>query len=126
MLSHATYKLIHLGGIFLLIFGLGGVWALVTAASKQTRTALHRLLMALHGAAMLVILVGGFGMMARLQISHQWPTWIWIKLVIWLLLAALPALMRRRLGPAGLWLLLAPLLATIAAYAAIFRIGQIP
>lgn len=126
MFSHATYKVIHLLGIFLLFSGMGGMWAVAAASSESLRNTTRRLALAAHGAAMLLILVAGFGMMARLQISHSWPLWIWIKLIIWLLLAGYPVLLKRQQKPSGLFFLLAPILGAIAAYAALFHPGQTP
>lgn len=126
MLSHATYKVIHLLGIFLLFSGLGGLWAAAATSSETIRNTTRRLAMAAHGAAMLLILVAGFGMMARLQISHSWPLWIWIKLMIWLLLAGYPVLLKRQKKPSGVLFFLAPILGAIAAYAALFHLGQTP
>ena len=123
MLTHTTYKLLHLIGIFLALCGIGGLWALATAATEEARQAAWRLLMMLHGVALLVVLVGGFGMLARLGISGAWPPWIWIKLVVWLLLAALPVALRRLAHGTKLMLFLAPLLAAVAAWAALFHIG---
>lgn len=126
MLSHATYKVIHLLGIFLLFSGMGGLWAVAASSSESFRASIRRLAIAAHGAAMLLILVAGFGMMARLQISHSWPLWIWIKMVIWVLLAGYPVLLKRQQKPSGILFFLAPVLGTIAAYAALFRLGQTP
>jgi hypothetical protein len=122
MLSHATYKVIHLLGIFLLFSSIGGLWAL-SAGAGETRKAVRRLLMATHGAALLVILVAGFGMMARLGIMAGWPPWIWIKLGIWLLVGATPALLMRAERAATPLFFLAPLLGAIAAWAALYHLG---
>ena len=126
MLSHATYKVIHLLGIFLLFSGMGGLWAVAASASESFLASIRRLAIAAHGAAMLLILVAGFGMMARLQISHSWPLWIWIKMVIWVLLAGYPVLLKRQQKPLAILFFLAPVLGTIAAYAALFHLGQTP
>lgn len=126
MFSHATYKVIHLLGIFLLFSGLGGLWASAAATAEDLRKTTRRLAIAAHGAAMLLILVAGFGMMARLQISHSWPLWIWLKLVVWILLAGYPVLLKRQDKPSAFLLFLAPLLGAIAAYAALFHLGQTP
>ena len=126
MFSHATYKVIHLLGIFLLFSGMGGLWAVAVSSSETFRTSIRRLAIAAHGAAMLLILVAGFGMMARLQISHSWPLWIWIKVVIWVLLAGYPVLLKRQQKPSGILFFLAPVLGAVAAYAALFHLGQTP
>jgi hypothetical protein len=124
MLSHTTYKVVHLLGILLLVCGIGGLWALAAAATEPARQKARRLLLATHGVALVLILVAGFGMMARLGISGAWPAWIWIKLAIWLLLAAVPVLLRRVEGASSALFFLGPLLAAIAAWAALFHIGS--
>ena len=126
MLSHATYKVIHLLGIFLLFSGLGGMWAVAAASSDSLRNTTRRLALAAHGAAMLLILVAGFGMVAQLQFSGPWPLWIWLKLLIWLLLAGYPVLLKRQEKPSGFLFFLAPILGAIAAYAVLFHLGQTP
>lgn len=125
MLALTTYKVIHLLGIFLLFSGLGGVWAMAVTSADATRAAGRRLLMATHGVALLLILLGGFGMLAKLGIAGVWPLWVWIKITIWILLAASPLWLRRAAGARGLLFFLAPLLGAIAAYSALFRIGGV-
>lgn len=122
-MSLTTYKIIHLIGIFLVLSGIGGIWALMASRAAQSSPTLRRLLMTGHGLAMVLILIGGFGMLARLGIHGGWPAWIWIKLGIWLLVAVWPVVLRRIGSPAPVLFYLAPLLATIAAWAAVFHIG---
>ena len=126
MLSHSVYKVVHLLGILLLIGGLGGLWAMAAAATEESRRAARKLVLATHGVAMFLILLAGFGMLARLGISGSWPLWVWIKVVIWVLLGALPVLLRRPDRPQPALFFLFPILGAIAAWAAIFHIGQGP
>lgn len=126
MLSHAGYKVIHLLGILLLVCGLGGLWAMAAAATDESRRAARKLVLATHGAAMFFILFAGFGMLARLGITGGWPLWVWLKIGIWVLLGALPVLLRKPETPSRAWFYLAPILGTVAAWAAIFKIGQGP
>ena len=126
MLSHPVYKVIHLLGILLLIGGLGALWALAASVAEETRRGVRKLLLAVHGTSMFVILFAGFGMLARLGISGSWPLWVWIKILIWVLLGASPVLLRRAEKPiSGLFFLLTAL-GVIAAWAAVFHIGQGP
>ncbi len=126
MMSHTAYKVIHLFGILLLFCGLGGLWAMAAAATEEGRRAARKLVLATHGVAMFLILFAGFGMLARLGISGSWPLWVWIKIVLWLALGALPVLLRRADRPQGAVFFLAPILGAIAAWAALFHIGQMP
>lgn len=126
MLSHATYNLLHLCGIFLVFTSLGGLWVLSAKAAEGPGDGTRRILAATHGIGLVIILIAGFGMMARLGIMGGWPLWIWIKLAVWLVVAATPMLLRRaRSSSTALFLLLSVIGAT-AAWAAIFHIGQVP
>lgn len=124
MLSHTTYKVIHLLAIFLLFSSVGGLWAL-SAGAGESRRAVRRLLTATHGIALAVVVVAGFGMMARLGIMASWPPWIWIKLGIWILVGAMPTLLRRTESAAAPLFFLAPALGAIAAWAALSHLGGV-
>ena len=67
-----------------------------------------------------LVLLGGFGMMARIGIGgFPWPAWLLVKMAVWLLVAGSVVLYRRRPAWAGwLWYVM-PALATVAAYMAI-------
>jgi hypothetical protein len=123
MISIGIYRLIHIFGILLVFLAIGGMT--LHAANGGTRaTNRARVMVAItHGLGLFIILLGGFGMLARLGIAHgmDWPGWVWAKFAIWLVLGALfvlpyrfPALAR------PLWLLV-PLLGITAAYLALFK-----
>lgn len=118
-MSLLTYKILHLFGIFLLFAALGAI----TLRSAQGTAERSRLAGISHGVALILILVSGFGLLARLGLSHDWlwPAWVWLKLLVWLLLGAALVLVRRvpRLGT--LWWWLFPLLGAAAAYLALFK-----
>ena len=121
MLSYETYKLIHLLGVIFLFLSLGGYLTL-----SSTKTPVSRKLLALtHGIAVIVILVAGFGLLARLGFStfQTWPAWVWVKLIIWLILALIVILIRKMPElKISLWFVI-PILGVIAAYMAIFKVN---
>jgi hypothetical protein len=120
----AAYKSLHIFGAFLLFTSLGGLVALQLVARESVPAALRRLLGALHGTSLLILLVAGFGMMARLGIMIQWPPWIFIKIVIWLALGGVIVL-QRRLGAWNRAMFVAlPLLGLLAALAAVYHFGS--
>jgi hypothetical protein len=120
----AAYKSLHIFGAFLLFTSLGGLVALQLVARESVPAASRRLLGALHGTGLLILLVAGFGMMARLGIMAQWPPWIFIKILIWLALGGVIVL-QRRLGAWIPTLLVAlPLLGLLAALAAVYHLGS--
>lgn len=115
-----TYKILHLGGLILLFLGIGIATQralLGTAASPIGR----RFAALAHGLGLAVILVSGFGMLARLGIQWPLPGWAIAKAVIWLLLGALFAVAKRMHGGGTLTFWASFLLGTAAAWLAIMK-----
>lgn len=123
MFSHAFYNVVHIIGIAALVAALGGMALHGASGGTRATSAARPLIAALHGLGALLILVGGFGMLARLGVMHGagFPGWLWLKIVIWVLLAAAAALPYRRPALAVPLLVLVPVLAGIAAWSAIYK-----
>ena len=117
MLSLTLYKLVHFLGITLLLISLGAL--IVHQGAGLSKRALAMT----HGVGLFLILVSGFGMLARLGI-HGFPVWVILKLALWLLFGAMMAIIpRRRARQAkGLWILVISL-AFVAAYIALYKPG---
>ena len=94
-MSYSVYKSLHLGGLFLLFFSLGGLWLLY--AVGKTVPVLKKQLLALHGVSWLVVFIAGFGLIARTEIDFPWPVWIYVKLLIVIFLGLSPLLFRKTL-----------------------------
>jgi hypothetical protein len=121
MISYSVYRVVHLFGIFLLLVILGG---LAFGARRADAGALTRRAgMILHGLGLFVVLLGGFGLLARIGIVHgtDWPGWVWAKLGVWVVLGAAVAIPLRRPSWAGPLLVLLPVLGGLAAWLAIFK-----
>jgi hypothetical protein len=122
MISYSVYRVVHLVGIFILFAVLGGLaWG---GARAEARGAISRpLAMALHGIGLFIVLLGGFGLLARIGVMHgmNWPGWVWGKLVIWLLLGAAVIIPKRKPEWGAALLLLIPTLGGVAAWLAIFK-----
>lgn len=88
-MSYETYKILHL--IFVVLFVASTVSLLYGSENK-------RLCKIFNGIFTFLILVAGLGLMARIGISHtgSWPTWIKIKMILWILAALGSALGVRR------------------------------
>ena len=122
-MSYATYKLIHLLGIFALMVALAGLEGhAVPGHSKEENTS-YRTLLALHGFGALAALTGGFGLLARVNVeaSGMFPGWIWAKLVLWVLLGGLVALPYRKKAFARTLLFLLPLKGFLGAALANYK-----
>lgn len=108
------YKLLHMIGLVSLFLGIGGM----ISYSKGT-SPFKGLIGAFHGIGLVLILVGGFGISAKLH--YGFPTWMIIKLVIWVALAAMIPLAKREvLKGAALWSVVL-ILGTLAAYLGIMK-----
>ena len=76
----------------------------------------------MNGLAVFFILLGGFGMLARIGVSHgTLPLWIWLKLSIWALLLGALWLVFRGARIARALLVAVPLFAVLAAAIALYK-----
>lgn len=92
MFSYQVYKLVHYAGLLLIFTAFGGM---LFARPKDNPN--RATLFALHGTGLLLMLVGGFGMLARLGImSGGFPLWIWLKLGVWIALGGFIVLAKRK------------------------------
>ena len=92
MFSYSFYKLVHILGICAVVMGLGGAFAAsrVSAAQSgdQKPASTRKLIAITHGIGIFLVLLGGFGMLAKLQMHWPWPWWIVVKLLVWIALGA--------------------------------------
>jgi len=121
MFSHSAYQVLHLLGILVLFMSIGGLCLSAVNGLDRASNRGRKLAAISHGVAMLIILVAGFGMLARLGISGSWPGWVWGKLVIWVLLGAAVAPIGRKPELARLLWFVLPVLGGLAAYLAIYK-----
>lgn len=123
MFSHQLYNVVHILGILLVFVALGGL--VLHAANGGTRATNggRRLVAITHGLGLFLVLLGGFGMLARLGVMHGqgFPGWIWGKLTIWVLLGAALMVPYRYPGAGRLLWFVVPLLGATAAYLAIYK-----
>ncbi|MEX2283866.1 MAG: hypothetical protein WEE89_15380 [Gemmatimonadota bacterium] len=121
-MPYQAYKLIHFLGIFSLLIAIALSAAHVLRGGTRADNPNRRLLGIVHGLASFLILLGGFGMLARLNIVQGGlPAWVWAKLVIWVLAGASLGLVYRGAGLAKAVLVGVPMLALIAAYFALYK-----
>ena len=84
MISHALYWYAHMLGIALLILSVGGVALHAMSGGTKATSGGRAIAAASHGLGLLLILVAGFGMLARLELlSSGVPGWAWGKVAIW-------------------------------------------
>jgi hypothetical protein len=123
MFPYQLYNVVHILGIALLMTALGGMALHSVNGGLRRDNRARGLVAALHGLGALLVLVGGFGMLARLGFRHgaMFPGWLLVKLAIWVVLGVAVALPYRSPRLARPMLLVVPLLAGLAAYMAIYK-----
>jgi len=122
MISLNLYKLVHILGILLVFSAFGGlVLHAINGGTKSTNVG-RRLVTIGYGVGLFLILLGGFGMLARLGIVQGGlPGWIWFKLAVWIGIGGLFALPYRKPEAARLLWILGPALGLLAAWAALYK-----
>ena len=94
MISYQIYKLVHLVGVLTVFLSLGGLLLYAVDGSDRKHPWRKRLFIS-HGIGIFLAVLGGFGMLARMDILWPWPGWVASKLAIWVTFAALPTLITR-------------------------------
>ena len=121
-MPYTIYKLIHFLGIFSLLTVLAAAAMHVMRGGTRADNPNRRTIGIVHGIASFMILLGGFGMLARLGVMHGGlPGWIYAKLVIWLAASGSIALIYRGPDLARTLLIALPLLAALAGYFALYK-----
>jgi hypothetical protein len=96
------YHLLHILGVVILFAGFGAL------ASGNRKGMMY------HGIGLLILVIAGFGFLARQKMGYTSPFLIG-KYVIFAVLAVLPVLARKKIVPAGAMLWIAIVLGAVAA-----------
>ena len=119
-MKYEIYKIIHVVGIMILFLSLGALFLTafnkITLEKKQKRPWLI-----MHGVSMFLILLGGFGLLARIGVTGAFPIWVWLKLAIWGFYGALIFLLIRKPNVSKLAYILTLIFGFFAVYIANFK-----
>lgn len=120
--SYEFYKIVHILGIALVVLSLGGIFMHVINGGTKASNAFRKGAIISHGLGLLLLFVAGFGMLHKLHLDIG-AAWVVGKIVIWVLLGALVAVAYRKPGLASKLWFGVPILVTIAAVLAVFKVG---
>lgn len=122
MISLNVYKLVHILGILLVFSSFGALVLHALNGGTKATNGGRRLVTISYGIGLFLILLGGFGMLARLGIVQGGlPGWIWLKLVLWVAIGGLLALPYRLPDASRALWLLGPALGMLAAWAGLYK-----
>lgn len=115
-MSPEVYRCIHIVGLALLMISTG-------IALATPKDAPQRIGMIFHGVGLVVLFVAGFGLLSRMGLSapDSWPSWLWVKLGIWLVAAVLPVPVRKGMIPKPVGFALSISLVAFAAWLGIAK-----
>ena len=115
-----TYKLIHFVGILLTFTSLGALAACASLA-PDSKPGIKKASSALHGIGLLIIIVAGFGIVAKNPEIKGQEMWLMAKIGIWLFLGGAPVLMAKKPGLAVIWMLLSVAAGGASVYLALMK-----
>jgi len=95
MFSYEFYKVLHLSGLILTFTGLAGLF-MARWNGNELKKPVRRLGALAHGVGLLLILVSGFGLAARLGLFGGLPGWVYAKIAIWFFAGLLMILTKRK------------------------------
>jgi hypothetical protein len=123
MFSYQFYNLVHIIGLIFLMVALGGIASSAVVAQDRFSLWRRRAISVFHAVGIFLMLLGGFGLLARLGVVHGagFPGWIWVKIGIWVILGVSAFLPYRYPRTAMPLLMLLPVLGGLAAYMAIYK-----
>jgi len=111
-MDYTTYKIIHLTGIATLALGIGGIMA--GGTNRKTFSILQ-------GTGLFVMLVSGFGLLAKLQLGF--PHFAIVKTVLWLVIGGMPVALRRLRIPIPAGIVISLMLVGILAWLGVMKPG---
>ena len=109
-MDSTTYKIIHLVGISALALGVGGMMA---GGGNRKPFAI------MQGIGLLVMLVSGFGLLAKLHLGY--PHFAIVKTVLWVVIALLPVIVRRLKLPVAAAMILSLALVAVMAWLGVMK-----
>lgn len=119
-MSYEFYKVLHVLGLSLVVLSLGGVIHHVINGGTKQSDAFRKGTMITHGVGLLLLVVAGFGMLAKLGIYAP-PMWVVGKIAIWLALGAFVAIAYKKVDLARKFWFAVPALVLVATFLAIYK-----
>lgn len=114
-------KLVHFASIFVTLFSLGALGVFYFKGGAKTDP-LRKTLSAVHGVALLAMIITGFGLMHGTGLVGI-PAWIIVKLLCWVGLGGIVVFARKKPNELGTYSLLIASLCLIAIASVLIQFG---
>lgn len=115
-MSYQFYLVLHFIGLLLFFVSFGGM--VVNSLMTEKNEKVRKQLSVTHGLGLLVIIVSGFGLLAKAGFGFQ--GWVIVKIVIWLIFGASIVFLKKPKMNNVVWNAVI-LLGFIAVYLAVFK-----
>ncbi len=107
------YKVLHVMGLMMLFSSLGA--AIIFYASGSVVKTYKLLISVFHGLGLVLLLVSGFGMLARMGGGMIMPAWVHPKLLVWVLMGGALFAIKKKANWSTVWWLSILSLGLVAA-----------
>ncbi|MFN0099156.1 MAG: hypothetical protein ACKVS7_10810 [Gemmatimonadaceae bacterium] len=125
MFSRDLYEIVHILGIALTMLAFGGIVMHASEGGTWKGPRSRTMLKVAHHVGVFLILLGGFGMLARIGIAKggiaTFPGWLWAKIALWVVLAGVVSLPYKQPRFALPAFFAVPTLSGLAVYFALYK-----
>jgi uncharacterized membrane protein SirB2 len=121
-MPYAFYSFLHVFSLMAAVLALGGIAFHMLQGGTKENLKVRKQLMIIHGVALTLAFVAGFGLMAKGGFSFSTSQWLYVKIICWFMLGAFPVLLYKKVLPS--WAGVIGLLAVVGI--AIFAVTTKP
>ncbi len=115
------YRIMHFVGIMLTFLAFGGACLHGMNGGTKEDNKGRKWIAISHGVGLLLVLVAGFGLLAKGGFSFAGSPWVWVKLVVWLAFGGLMVPIQRKPQLAKAMWYVVPALGLLAAIMAVLK-----
>lgn len=115
------YLILHIAGIILTVQALAVASFLAFKGDIHANEKAPKIIHIVHGVGLFLVILGGFGMIAKLGIGFPWPGWLWVKLGVWVVFGGATVVIRKYPDSGRAWFFMITALVVLAAAMAILK-----
>lgn len=119
--SYHFYLFLHLVSLFVVLLTLGGISFHMISGGTKFNFTIRKQVAIIHGIAVLVAFVSGFGLIAKANYSFSTSQWLVGKIICWLIIGAFPTIAYKKVLPRWGDFLLLCLVAAAAVSLVVFK-----